>query len=995
MKKLISLFTVMLFLCMGINSIAQVAPYTFTQSLGTYTEIIGDTTVAFATTTTTSGPLSMDDSIYANNSLPFTFTYNGVGYNNVVISSNGFVTFGALLPGITNYTPISSVGLAYNVSTGYANDLIGTRGFTGTRASGNNVVTAVAAAQFVGLEVGRVITGTGIPAGTTIAALNSGAGTVTLSANATASGTSTLLVASGSIVRGTTGVAGSRIHTIQFRNTRNFSTGANANCINFQIKLYETSNKIEVVYGTNSNSAAVTGQVGLRGTVNTDFNNRNTATAGWATTIAGVANTAALAMSSTITPSSGRTFTWTPPVPPVNNDMGVSAIANSLNPVALFAAGTTVSIISTAKNYGLTTQNSVPVYYNVNGGSAVGPVNTVGPIASNATENVTFSGANAFTPATPGTYTVKSWTVLAGDENPSNDTATIVYTVLGSASVPYVENWSTLSAGWTVVTENVVGTTAIWALGIGTSPLGVSDTMVTGNFFNASAGRREMLRSPLLNLTGTTNPVLNFYIAYKTFTGGEQDTVEVLVSTDNGVSFFPASTVYNKNWNQTPSLATRPPSSSSFFPDSSSQWRHESISLANVAGLNNVVIGFRGKSAFGNRAWLDDIIVSNVNSLCTDVVTATGSYNCNALVTATFVTVGRPAPFTNIYDKNVAKQISNDKENLIGSIESINSSDIKIISNNQSDNPGGGTLFVSQYTSLDPGQTISPNVGFTNATPPVGPAYDPSFVYHDYWFTVTYTGNDYLGYATYDLKIDLDGLVFTDPSTLYIVKRDDRTGSWICQNTTMSGNTLIVSGLTDFCDFAIAGAEALPVELASFVSTINGRNVELNWATSSENNNSGFDIERSTVNGSWTKVGNVAGNGTTSTGHSYSFTDRNLASGNYSYRLKQIDFNGNFEYFNLNNEVNVGIPTKFDLSQNYPNPFNPSTKISFDLPVDGKVSLKIFDMSGKELMTLVNEVKTAGYYSVSFNASSLSSGVYFYSLSADNFTATKKMMLIK
>ena len=212
------------------------------------------------------------------------------------------------------------------------------------------------------------------------------------------------------------------------------------------------------------------------------------------------------------------------------------------------------------------------------------------------------------------------------------------------------------------------------------------------------------------------------------------------------------------------------------------------------------------------------------------------------------------------------------------------------------------------------------------------------------------------------------------------------------QGTATSSPNLIVDGIyTD----NTWNNNVLPVELASFVSKVSGRNVELNWATASESNNSGFEIERSVLNGSWSKIGNVAGNGTTSSASSYSFTDRNLASGNYSYRLKQIDFNGNFEYFNLNNEVNIGIPVKFDLSQNYPNPFNPSTTINFDLPTDGKVSVKLFDMSGKEVAVLVNEVKTAGYYSVNFNASSLSSGVYFYNITADNFTATKKMMLLK
>ncbi len=190
--------------------------------------------------------------------------------------------------------------------------------------------------------------------------------------------------------------------------------------------------------------------------------------------------------------------------------------------------------------------------------------------------------------------------------------------------------------------------------------------------------------------------------------------------------------------------------------------------------------------------------------------------------------------------------------------------------------------------------------------------------------------------------------------------------------------------------------QTLPVELASFISNVTGRDVILNWTTSSELNNAGFDVERRIVNtNEWIKVGNVAGNGTVSTPQDYSFTDRGLEAGKYNYRLKQIDFNGNFEYYNLSSEVNVGIPTKFALSQNYPNPFNPSTKINFDVPSDGLVSLKIFDMSGKEVASLVNEVKTAGYYTLQFNAANLPSGVYLYTLSANNFTSTKKMTLLK
>ncbi len=195
----------------------------------------------------------------------------------------------------------------------------------------------------------------------------------------------------------------------------------------------------------------------------------------------------------------------------------------------------------------------------------------------------------------------------------------------------------------------------------------------------------------------------------------------------------------------------------------------------------------------------------------------------------------------------------------------------------------------------------------------------------------------------------------------------------------------------------------LPVELTSFISTVSGGNVILNWSTSREINNSGFDIERSEVKGQmaneWKKAGFVAGNGNTSENSFYQFTDRGLSHGKYIYRLKQTDFNGNYEYHNLSNEVIVGSPEKFSLSQNYPNPFNPSTKINYDLPFDAKVSLKVFDMTGREVVTLVNELQSSGYYTVDFNASNISTGVYLYRMSADangqSYTSEKRMVLVK
>jgi hypothetical protein len=193
----------------------------------------------------------------------------------------------------------------------------------------------------------------------------------------------------------------------------------------------------------------------------------------------------------------------------------------------------------------------------------------------------------------------------------------------------------------------------------------------------------------------------------------------------------------------------------------------------------------------------------------------------------------------------------------------------------------------------------------------------------------------------------------------------------------------------------------LPVMLSSFTSSINGHDVKLSWTTASENNNAGFEILRSAQNdnGSWTKVGYVTGSGTKTTPTNYTFDDKKLNTGKYKYRLKQIDNNGNFEYYNLSAVVEIGVPAKYDISQNYPNPFNPTTKIDFDLPFDSKVSLKLYDMSGRELLTIVNEQKPAGYYTAQVNAGNLSSGAYFYRIIAEGngqkYIMTKKAVLIK
>jgi photosystem II stability/assembly factor-like uncharacterized protein len=186
----------------------------------------------------------------------------------------------------------------------------------------------------------------------------------------------------------------------------------------------------------------------------------------------------------------------------------------------------------------------------------------------------------------------------------------------------------------------------------------------------------------------------------------------------------------------------------------------------------------------------------------------------------------------------------------------------------------------------------------------------------------------------------------------------------------------------------------VPVELVSFTASAYGNEINLSWITATETNNYGFEIERSFEGSQFEKIGFVFGKGTSTELNYYSFTDNSVTPGNYSYRLKQIDFNGNYEYFDPV-EVEVFPADNYTLMQNYPNPFNPSTRITFSIPTSGFVSLKVFDVLGNETAIIVDQDLTAGSYDFEFNASGLTSGVYYYTLKTGSFSQTKKMLLLK
>jgi len=207
-----------------------------------------------------------------------------------------------------------------------------------------------------------------------------------------------------------------------------------------------------------------------------------------------------------------------------------------------------------------------------------------------------------------------------------------------------------------------------------------------------------------------------------------------------------------------------------------------------------------------------------------------------------------------------------------------------------------------------------------------------------------------------------------------------------------------------------SGVGALPVELTSFTANTNGSSIELRWVTATEVNNFGFEIERSQnllAVEEWETVGFVKGSGNSNSVKEYFFTDipnhssiqapvPSWAGFNHSfrYRLKQIDNDGKFTY---SKEIEVGDlrPSTFDLRQNYPNPFNPSTIISYSIPVASNVKLEVYNVLGKLITTLVNKTQEAGIYNISFNAGELSSGIYYYTVQAGVYFATKKMLYLR
>ena len=218
----------------------------------------------------------------------------------------------------------------------------------------------------------------------------------------------------------------------------------------------------------------------------------------------------------------------------------------------------------------------------------------------------------------------------------------------------------------------------------------------------------------------------------------------------------------------------------------------------------------------------------------------------------------------------------------------------------------------------------------------------------------------------------------------------------VAAGTALSNYSLRPTSSTDF------GAEnSLPVELTSFTLSSSGKGINLAWSTATESNNLGWDVESSSQNSEvssqkWTKIGFVAGKGTTTESQSYEFqveSSKFNATG-LQFRLKQIDLDGSVSYSKI--LTYTEIPTVFGVRQNYPNPFNPTTNIRFDLPKSANVKIVVSNILGQQIAVVADREFSAGTnIEVPFNAANLASGLYYYTITVDHKSVTKTMMLMK
>lgn len=634
---------------------------------------------------------------------------------------------------------------------------------------------------------------------------------------------------------------------------------------------------------------------------------------------------------------------------PIPNDVGSQGI--NLSNDAIIASGTTINIVDTVKNFGTNALPSgIPVRYTVNNGAPITVLTATG-LASGATATVSFTGANAFVPATAGKYVIKVFTDYGTDVNRANDTINYLLTVQNAvSSYPYFTDFDN-DPEWTLAGQKLWQRRDHLELGAINgdlvNPVGVQDTAMLAQTFSNLGD--FILRSPLLNFTAVAKPMLNFFVAVKNGGSIKGDELQVIVSTDGGLTYH-ATPLYKKTNQTSPRLATVPDGIAvQYVPQDSLDWRHEIVDLSTYAGIPNVIVAFKVISGNSNNVWIDNVTVVNQ---------PVAYYYAEKVTSASQVVTGAFNTKVIFHTLPTADSIRMQGHNT-----------------EPPDNLPKEERFADNFT----------------ATSADGSVETPTFVYNRF-ITIAFSGNS-ISRAIYDVSMDITGLTGSaDPDKLYILKRADQSGPWQALSTTRSGNILMAAGLDNFSDFAIGYSIVVPVNLISFTGYLDNNNTSiLNWKTAQEVNIRNYEVQRMQSN-SWFTLGTVASNGG-ALSNSYSFADNAPEVGVNYYKLKINGLDGSSSYSEI---VKVALnPSGNKVYQNVPNPFKNYTIIRYDLSRKANVKIVVYNVSGSEIAVLENGQKQAGSYQAKWLTGNVPAGNYFYKVVIDDQVITKGMLKIQ
>jgi hypothetical protein len=602
------------------------------------------------------------------------------------------------------------------------------------------------------------------------------------------------------------------------------------------------------------------------------------------------------------------------------NDVGISAGFPSNN--LTVPTNTAIPLTALISNFGTASRPSgIPVRYRINNGAIIGPVNSAATIPSNDTASVLFSGTNALNFATPGTYNIKIWTQLTGDAATFNDTINLVVNAINSGlTIPYRAENIVLGTDWSSprnVNNIIKQVTAV-------TPNGLSNSN-TLTFDNFSFFGEGIVCSPMLSFNGLSNPVLNFHVAHAPNTFAVSDSLEVRVSTNGGYTY---TTMYTRiGQGGILPLGTVAPQGTLFTPASSIEWRQEVIDLSAFANAPRVVIAFRNVSGTGNRIYISNVQVTNPQVVSSFPISGLGSYPSGAAIVS----------FTSVGNAN-------------------------------------GVMVSSFYHGLPPSVASPVYASNSVATTNNSSIFTPSNVSNRYWnFTYSGVGTGNLPATIgYQLLIDYATLFgVNNGDSVYVMRRASHNSSWIALNTTRVGTSLLTGIINSFGDFALGSSSTssnpLPADLLDWKGLRSKEDVLLNWTTSSELNNRGFDIERSFDGEVFNKLNFIKGQLNSNTTNFYAFTDAQQKQPAY-YRLKQLDADGAFTYSPIIHVSGMEEPIVIS-----PNPFS---KDVFVTNTSGAIqAIALFDVKGKKHFELNNPSENV--IQLKDEVISLPAGIYF------------------